>query len=130
MLLGVRGRDPPPIYNFQWRRRFCCFFLLVFVCCLLFAGVFSFVFAGFFSFVLLVLLGVRLRGRVPPPIYNFQWRRRAEFHGSLQEINLPPPSFLNFIFSYCSAIAPVVRLRISKSCQNHLELHLWLPNYV
>ena len=24
----------------------------------------------------------------------------------------------------------LVRLRKSKSCQNHLELHIWLPNYV
>ena len=27
-------------------------------------------------------------------------------------------------------LAALVRLRKSKSCQNHLELHTWLPNYV
>ena len=26
--------------------------------------------------------------------------------------------------------APIVRLRKFKSCQNHLQLHPWLPNYV
>ena len=30
----------------------------------------------------------------PPPIYNFQRCRRAQFHGSVQEINHLPTSFL------------------------------------
>ena len=96
---------------------------------LMFSPSFSFLLCFLWSFAALVLLGVR---GWEGPVSDLQLPVAAstEFHGWLQEINLPPPSFLNFIFSYCSAIAPVVRLRISKSCQNHLELHLWLPNYV
>ena len=39
------------------------------------------------------------------------------------------PSFLGALL-VSSLPGPVVRLRKSKSCQNHLELHTWLPNHV
>ena len=54
-------------------------------------------------------------GRVPSPIYNFQWRRRAEFHGWLQEINLPPPSSLPQLQIFPSQVPQLTWMSVGRT---------------